>query len=71
MEEKIIFIYAKGMTTEDVEARLKELYVLDISDSTISCFADKMMSFVKIWQEPSIEGDICCCLQGCDPLPHS
>ena len=36
MEEKIISMYAKGMTTGDIEAHLKELYDLDISDSTRS-----------------------------------
>ena len=36
-------MYAKGMTTGDIEAHLKELYDLDISDSTISRITDKIM----------------------------
>lgn len=36
MEEKIISMYAKGMTTSDIESHMKELYDIDISDSTIS-----------------------------------
>ena len=51
MEEKIISMYAKGMTTGDIEAHLKELYDLDISDSTISRITDKIMPLVKEWQE--------------------
>ena len=47
MEEKIISMYAKGMTTGDIEAHLKELYDLDISDSTISRITDKIMPLVK------------------------
>ena len=31
MEEKIISMYAKGMTTGDIKAHLGELYNLDIS----------------------------------------
>ena len=36
MEEKILSMYAKGMTTGDIESHMKELYDMDISDSTIS-----------------------------------
>ena len=55
MEEKIISMYAKGMTTEDIEAHLKELYDLDISDSTISRITDKIMPLVKEWQERPLQ----------------
>ena len=51
MEEKIISMYAKGMTTGDIEAHLKELYDLDISDSTISRITDKIMPLVKEWAD--------------------
>ena len=36
-------MYAKEMTTGDIETHLKELYDRDISDSTISCITDKIM----------------------------
>lgn len=36
MEEKIISMYAKGMTTNDIESHMRELYDIGISDSTIS-----------------------------------
>ena len=55
MEEKIISMYAKGMTTRDIEAHLKELYDLDISDSTISRITDKIMPLVKEWQERPLQ----------------
>ncbi len=41
MEEKIISMYAKGMTTGDIESHMQELYGVDISDSTISRITDK------------------------------
>ena len=60
----------KGMTTGDIaEAHLKELYDLDISDSTISRITDKIMPLVKNGRSGAT-GDICCCLHGCDPLPR-
>ena len=55
MEEKILFMYAKGMTTGDIESHLKELYDFDISDSTISRITDKILPLVKEWQERPLE----------------
>lgn len=41
MEEKILSMYAKGMTTGDIESHMRELYDIDISNSTISRITDK------------------------------
>jgi transposase-like protein len=51
MEEKIISMYAKGMTTNDIESHFRELYDISISDTTISRITDKIMPIVKEWQE--------------------
>ena len=55
MEEKIISMYAKGMTTGDIESHLRELYDIDISDSTISRITDKILPIVREWQERPLE----------------
>lgn len=55
MEEKIISMYAKGMTTGDIESYMRELYDTDISDSTISRITDKILPIVKEWQERPLE----------------
>lgn len=55
MEEKILSMYAKGMTTGDIKSHMKELYVIDIYDSTISRITDKMLPIVKEWQERPLE----------------
>lgn len=55
MEEKIIFMYAKGMTTADIESHMRELYDIKISDSTISRITDKILPIVKEWQERPLE----------------
>ncbi len=49
MEEKIISMYAKGMTTSDIQSHMQNLYGLEISDSTISRITDKIMPLVKEW----------------------
>ena len=47
MEEKILSMYAKGMTTNDIGSHIRELYDIDISDSTISRITDKILPIVK------------------------
>ncbi|MDE7113909.1 MAG: IS256 family transposase, partial [Acetatifactor sp.] len=55
MEERILSMYAKGMTTGDIESHMKELYDINISDSTISRVTDKILPIVKEWQERPLE----------------
>ena len=55
MEERILSMYAKGMSTGDIESHMKELYDIDISDSTISRITDKILPIVKEWQERPLE----------------
>jgi len=55
MEEKIISMYAKGMTTGDIESHMRELYDIDISDSTVSRITDKILPIVREWQERPLE----------------
>jgi putative transposase len=55
MEEKIISMYAKGMSTGDIESHMRELYDIEISDSTISRITDKVLPLVKEWQERPLE----------------
>ena len=55
MEEKILSMYAKGMTTGDIESHMRDLYDIDISDSTISRITDKILPVVREWQERPLE----------------
>ena len=55
IDDKIISMYAKGMTTGDIESHMRELYDIDISDSTISRITDKILPIVKEWQERPLE----------------
>lgn len=55
IEEKIISMYAKGMTTSDIEAHIKDIYGLECSDTTISRITDKILSVVREWQSRPLE----------------
>ncbi len=54
--KKILSMYAKGMSTADIESYLRELYDIDISDTTVSRITDKIIPLVKEWQERPLEG---------------
>lgn len=55
LEERILSMYAKGMTTGDIESHMRDLYGLEISDSTISRITDKILPIAKEWQERPLE----------------
>ena len=47
VEEKILSMYAKGMTTSDIEAHIQDIYGISVSDSTISRITDKILPIAK------------------------
>ena len=55
IEEKILSMYAKGMSTSDIEAHIQEIYGLSVSDSTVSRVTDKILPVVKEWQQRPLE----------------
>jgi putative transposase len=55
IEEKILSMYAKGMTTADIESHIRDIYGLDVSDSTISRVTDKILPVVRDWQSRPLE----------------
>lgn len=55
IEEKILSMYAKGMTTSDIESHIRDIYGIDVSDSTISRVTDKILPVVKEWQSRPLE----------------
>jgi len=55
VEAKIISMYAKGMTTGDIETHIKDLYGIEMSDSTISRVTDKILPIAQEWQQRPLE----------------
>lgn len=55
IEEKILSMYAKGMTTSDIESHIQEIYGLECSDTTISRVTDKILPVVREWQSRPLE----------------
>ena len=55
VEEKILSMYAKGRTTGDIETHIKDIYGLDVSDTTVSRITDKILPVAKEWQQRPLE----------------
>jgi transposase-like protein len=55
IEEKILSMYAKGMTTGDIEAHIRDIYGVEVSDTTISRITDKILPIAKEWQQRPLE----------------
>ena len=49
-DEKIISMYAKGMTVRDIQEHIKDIYGVDVSPATISNITDKVLSVAAEWQ---------------------
>lgn len=55
IEEKILSMYAKGMTTGDIETHIRDIYGIGVSDSTVSRITDKILPIAKEWQQRPLE----------------
>ena len=55
VEEKILSMYAKGMTTSDIETHIRDIYGIEVSDTTVSRVTDKLLPIAKEWQQRPLE----------------
>ena len=54
-DEKILALYAKGMTTRDIQDIIKELYDVDVSPTLVSEITEDLDAEVKAWQTRRVE----------------
>jgi transposase-like protein len=50
LDEKILVLYARGLSTRDISAQLEELYGVTLSPVLISEVTDTVSDEVKAWQ---------------------
>jgi len=55
MEDKILALYARGMTTRDIESALQDLYGVNVSHSIISQVTDAVLDEVHVWRNRPLE----------------
>lgn len=55
IESKIIVMYAKGLSTKDIEETMNEIYGISLDSSTISKITDKILPKITEWQNRPLE----------------
>lgn len=54
-DDKIISMYARGMTTRDIQGHLKDIYGVDVSPELVSNVTDDVLKDVKEWQNRPLD----------------
>lgn len=54
-DDKIISMYARGMTTRDIQTHLEEVYGVEISPSLVSRVTDAVTEEVRLWQNRPLD----------------
>jgi Transposase and inactivated derivatives len=54
-DDKILSMYARGMSTRDIQAHLEEMYQVEVSPSLISEVTDGVMEEARAWQNRPLE----------------
>ena len=50
MEEKILSMYAKGMTTRQISETIEDIYGFEVSEGMVSDITDKLLPRIEEWQ---------------------
>jgi transposase-like protein len=54
-DDKIISMYARGMSTREITGHLRELYAIDVSPDLISTVTDAILDEVAAWQQRPLD----------------
>ncbi len=55
IENAIITMYSRGMTTRDIEATIKDIYGIEVSEGSISNITSSVLEDIKEWQQRPLE----------------
>jgi transposase-like protein len=55
IEQAIITLYSRGMSTRDIEATVKEMYGIELSEGTVSNITNTIIENIKQWQQRPLE----------------
>lgn len=54
-DEKIIAMYARGMSTRDIQSHIEEIYGIEVSPALVSAVTDAVLEEVRAWQNRPLE----------------
>jgi putative transposase len=55
IEHAIITMYSRGMTTRDIEATIKDIYGVEVSEGSISNITSTILEDIKEWQQRPLD----------------
>lgn len=55
LDDKIISLYARGMSVRDIQAQLEDMYEVEVSTTLISNVTDEIIDEVKTWQSRPLD----------------
>jgi putative transposase len=55
IQDAILGMYSRGMTTSDVRKQVEDIYGLEISETTVSNITERIMDSAREWQQRSLE----------------
>ncbi len=55
IEQKIISLYAKGMTTRQISETIEDIYGFEVSDGMVSDITDRLISQIEEWQNRPLD----------------
>lgn len=55
VEDVVIGLYARGMNTRDIEDQIREIYQIEISETTVSNITSRVLEYMKQWQNRPLD----------------
>ena len=55
IEQKIIALYAKGMTTRQISETIEDIYGFEVSDGMVSDITDRLLPQIDDWQKRPLD----------------
>ena len=55
LDEKILALYSRGMSYEDMRRHIQEIYGVEVSDGTINSITDRVIPTIREWQNRPLE----------------
>lgn len=56
IEDQIVALYAKGVSTREIQDHLQNLYGIEVSPTLISNVTNKLLPLIKEWQNRPLQG---------------
>ena len=54
-DDKILLLYARGITVREIQAYIQEIYQTEVSHNLISAITDEVMGEVETWQSRPLD----------------